>query len=77
LYNLKDDIGETTNLANDPKHAELLESLLKKLEARGRAAPNINIAFADVGRVNKTVDQMTCQQEESTGYLEPVDWIKM
>ena len=77
LYNLKDDIGETTNLANDPKHAELLESLLKKLEARGRAAPNINIAFADVGRVNKTVDQMTCQQEESTGYLEPVDWIQM
>ena len=74
LYNLKEDLGETTNLANDPNHKELLAELLNKLKARGQAAPNINIAFADVGRRNKTVDQKTCQQEESTGYLEPVDW---
>ena len=74
LYDLENDLGETTNLAGDAAHADLLASLVAKLEARGAAAPDIAIAFADVGRKNKTADKATCAQEESTGYLEPIDW---
>ena len=76
LYDLEADLGETTNLADDPARAALLAELMGKLAARGAAAPDIAIAFADVGRVNKTASATTCAQEEATGYLEPIDWVQ-
>ena len=74
LYNLETDMAENNNLAGDPAHSDLVQQLVAKLKARADTGPDIAIAFADVGPVNKTADNATCAQQESTGYLEPIDW---
>ena len=74
LYNLETDMAENNNLAGDPAHSDLVQQLVTKLKARADTGPDIAIAFADVGPVNKTADNASCAQPESTGYLEPVDW---
>ena len=74
LFDLANDIGETINLAEEPKYAHLIEQLTARLAAAAETGPDIRIAFADVGRHNATVDHETCAQEQASGYLEPIDW---
>ena len=75
VYDLSTDLNETRNLATDPRYAELVAGLLRKLKARGDTGPPLEVAFVPgVGMNNKTARAGLCAQENATGYLEPLDW---
>ncbi len=74
LYNLKDDREERNNLATDPQYKSLIKTFKKRLKEKADAGPNIAIAFDGVGPVNKTADTELCYQQETFGYLLPLDW---
>lgn len=74
LFDLEADPSERHDLAADPQHAELLASLVARLKRRADTGPDIALAFP-LGQLNKTCGAAVCEQEEQTGYLEPVDWV--
>lgn len=75
LFNLREDLNETTNQATNPEHKHRVDSLLMKLKKRADTGGTLNLAFTDVGPHNKTTDLKICQQQQDTGYLEPIDWV--
>ena len=74
LYNLTADPGERENLAKHPAYARKLAELRSILAARAATGPPVEIAYTDVGMVNRSTDNAVCEQEQAAGYLEPVDW---
>ena len=75
LYHLPTDASESNNLAASDSHAALFAELLRKLHDRGSTGPPLDVAFVGgVGMTNKTAAAATCQQENRTGFLEPLDW---
>ena len=66
---------EKNNLASDPIHAGLIAELLGKLHSAAATGPPLAVAFPpDVGPINHTATELVCEQEQDTGYLEPLDW---
>lgn len=68
LFHLPSDPSEQNNLAGLPEHAAMIEDFkqrLKEAAETGPAPAHVNVPG---------LSDLYCQQEEATGYLEPIDW---
>jgi len=75
LFNVVTDPGEHHNVASDPANANLIAQLLARLAAAAATGPPLASAFPpDIGPINQTAQDAICEQQEQTGYLEPLDW---
>eukprot|EP01060_Flectonema_neradi_P020134 TRINITY_DN27668_c0_g1_i1.p1 TRINITY_DN27668_c0_g1~~TRINITY_DN27668_c0_g1_i1.p1 ORF type:complete len:554 (+),score=113.26 TRINITY_DN27668_c0_g1_i1:49-1662(+) len=73
LFNLQNDPQEKVNLADDPKYADIVSSLTKRLSEEGaKAMPQ---AFAwPAGPARHNGEMKMCQILNQTGFVEPADW---
>ncbi|MCB9952110.1 MAG: sulfatase [Planctomycetaceae bacterium] len=73
LYNLKDDIGETVNLANEhPEKVQELESLIVEFMAStGALAPKLNPAYRETPAKDNTTGLVArlCELHQEEGHL--------
>lgn len=73
LFNLAKDVSESTNLRNDPAHADIWEQLVKKLEDRAATGPPLASAYP-LGEKNHTATVQVCDIAKRMGVLLPADY---
>jgi len=72
LFNLKDDITESHDLAADPQYAPLIKNLTKRLENVAKSAMPFSKIFRD-SKEFKAAKEAICKIIDQTGFVEPAD----
>jgi len=72
LFNLTEDLGESRNLAGEPRYATLISTMLQRLDAVGAAAPPPAYLWPRPQDFQRELAKR-CNASRQTGSVQPVD----